>query len=784
MSRPLRLLIIEDDVIDQKLLERLLAHSTLEVSDVRFVDRLAGALQAMQESTFDAILLDLGLPDSQGVGSVTTLQAQAPYIPIIVLTGLDDERIATSAVQQGVQDYLVKGQIDSGLLVRAIRYALERKRVERELQAAELRYRTIFENSAVGIMMVDHEERLVSWNKFTEHLLGMPREDLLGRHVASLYPQAEWDRMRRMNIRDKGMAHHFETKMIRKDGTIIDVDISLSVLQESDGVIKGSIGVVRDITERKQMEEALRESEKRFRQVVENAKEWIWEVDADGLYTYASPVVETILGYRPEEIVGHKHFHDFFHPDDAEEHRARALEIFGRRDLFCEFQTRNMRKDGHVVWLMRSGVPILGENQELLGYRGADVDTTERMRVHEKLDRKQKNLEAIFDAAPVGMLLVSEDGRVVRANDTIRQISGQDYPNIINLDPCAALACVHADPAAQSTGPGSKCGICPIQELVASGLTSRSPVHGVEAQLVLNRNGAGVEPWFSVSLEPVNVDGAKHVVVALNDITERKRAEEELQETMEMKSQFISTVSHELRTPLTAMREAVTIVADGVAGKLSKDQKHFLDIAKRNIDRLGRLIDDVLDFQRLSAGKMDFHMQANRIDKTIDEAYNTMLPQSQPRRIHMSVDLEPNLPPLVYDSDRMIQVLTNLLSNAIKFTPDEGRVSLSGQRQGEFLAISVSDTGMGIPKESLSKIFSRFYRVHRPGKEIKGTGLGLVIVEKIVTAHGGRIEIESEVDKGTTFTVLLPLSLTVPADGTPQQVDERLEETLEHSRQA
>jgi PAS domain S-box-containing protein len=653
MSKPLRLLIVEDDVIDRKLLERLLAHSTLEIAEVRSADRLASALQVMQESPFDVILLDLGLPDSQGVGCITQLQALAPYVPIIVLTGLDDETIATSAVQQGVQDYLVKGQVDSSLLVRAIRYALERKRAERELQAAELRYRTIFENSAVAIMMVDHEERLVSWNKFTERLLAVSPEELQGRLVSSFYPDAEWDRIRKLSVREKGMLQNLETKMLRKDGVIIDVDVSLSVLRDADGGIMGSIGVVSDITERR--------------------------------------------------------------------------------------------------------------------------------RLHEFLDRKQKNLEAIFDAAPLGMLLVNEQGLVVRANDAVRQMFGRGYGEIVNRHPCRALACVHAATTSPSPEGCPPCDKCLLQKLLETTLKAGTPVRGVETRLVLNRDGGKVEPWFSFSLEPVNVDGCPHVVMALNDITERKSAEEQLQETMELKSQFISTVSHELRTPLTAMREAVIIVADGVAGKLSKDQKHFLDIARRNIERLGRLIDDVLDFQKLSAGKMEFHMQSGHMEQTIDEAYNTMRPHAQQKGLHLSVELEPNLPALLYDSDRMIQVLTNLLSNAIKFTPEGGRVSVSARRQAEHLAVRVSDTGMGIPKEALPRMFSRFYRVHRPGKEIKGTGLGLAIVEKIVTGHGGRIELESEVDKGTTFTVLLPLEGKPSAGSLPAQEDEHLEKTLIHN---
>jgi len=777
-NEALTILIVEDDIVDRKLLERLLSRSSLPVSEVKSAEYLDTALQMLDKDNFDIVLLDLGLPDSNGIESIIKVQSIAPHVPIIVMSGLDDQDTAILAVQKGVQDYLIKGQVDSNLLMRSVRYAIERKKTEHELKSAELRYRTIFENSAVAIMMVDEQERLISWNKFTEKLLGMTEEDLHNCLVKSLYPENEWERIRAHNVRQKGMQHHLETKMVKKNGDIIDVDVSLSVLKDADENITGSIGVIRDVTERKVFEEALRKSDERFRQVVDNAQEWIWEVDAEGTYTYSSPMVEKILGYRSDEILGKKHFYDFFHTEDREQLKQLSSATFAHKNVFYEFKNRNIHKDGHEVWLSTSGVPILDENNNLLGYRGVDIDITERKHITEILDRKQKNLEAIFDAAPIGMLLIDENIIVKRANDAIRHLVHKNFSQIINQLTGSALGCFNCAYDKTICGKTPACAQCLLRKTIKIALDAEESIHGLEIQPTLIVNDEKIKPWLSVSAEPVVIDGQKHAVISINDITDRKRAEEELKETMEMKSQFISTVSHELRTPLTSMKEAVVIVLDEVAGKINKDQRHFLDVAKRNIDRLSRLINDVLDFQKLGSGKMEFHMQQHDIAKVIEDAYNTMVPYAKKKKVHLALELQEKLPKATFDSDRVIQVLTNLVSNAIKFTLEKGRVSITVKHQGEQFLISVADTGMGIPKEALTKIFDRFYRVHRPGKEIKGTGLGLAIVNKIVQAHNGRIEVESDVGKGTTFDVYLPLMLEPKTKPSPEIADGILEETL------
>ena len=229
---------------------------------------------------------------------------------------------------------------------------------------------------------------------------------------------------------------------------------------------------------------------------------------------------------------------------------------------------------------------------------------------------------------------------------------------------------------------------------------------------------------------------------------------------------------------MAALKEGLSIVLDGIVGDINEKQRKFLDIAKRNVDRLGALINDVLDFQKLGAGKMNFNIMENDIGQIVSDVHETMALFAQKSKVELVSELPEDLPKAKFDRSKIIQVLTNLISNAIKFTPENGLASVNVRHQNEELVISVHDTGMGIPKEALPKIFERFYRVNRSDKQIQGTGLGLAIVHKIIMMHGGRIEVESEVDQGTTFTVFLPINpKTVSAD-LSEKTDKILENTI------
>lgn len=244
---------------------------------------------------------------------------------------------------------------------------------------------------------------------------------------------------------------------------------------------------------------------------------------------------------------------------------------------------------------------------------------------------------------------------------------------------------------------------------------------------------------------------------ALNILEDLTEAKNKLEEALQIKSEFTSTVSHELRTPLAAIKEGIAIVLDGAAGNITNEQKEFLDIAKRNVDRLARLINDILDFQKLEAGKMAFNVQKNDINAIIREVGKAMVSLAEEKNVKLVIDLDDNLPRVGFDNDRIPQVLDNIVNNAIKFTAD-GSITITTRKEDGFIRISVKDTGIGIKSEDISKLFQRFEQLDKGvDRKTGGTGLGLAISKEIVETHKGKIWAESEYGKGSTFHFTLPI---------------------------
>jgi signal transduction histidine kinase len=241
-----------------------------------------------------------------------------------------------------------------------------------------------------------------------------------------------------------------------------------------------------------------------------------------------------------------------------------------------------------------------------------------------------------------------------------------------------------------------------------------------------------------------------------------ERANQELKRADGMKSEFVSVASHELRTPLATIKNAIQLVLRGKAGEINETQTNFLSMADKNINRLTNILNNLLDLSRIESGRIKIKSQELDLRGLVEFILSSFKPQAEGKSIHLDMEVVEGFSPVYGDRENIEQILTNLLGNAIKFTPEGGKVSVlvnPFREEGGMVAISVRDSGIGIPEDQLEKVFKKFYQVEGSlHRSVSGTGLGLAITKGLVEAGDGTIWVESEIGKGSTFTFTLPVS--------------------------
>ena len=275
--------------------------------------------------------------------------------------------------------------------------------------------------------------------------------------------------------------------------------------------------------------------------------------------------------------------------------------------------------------------------------------------------------------------------------------------------------------------------------------------HSSRDEFISRELHVGKNAIRAISARALGPDGQiRGSVTVLEDITAFKQLDR-------MKSDFVSMVAHELRSPLVSIRQQNNVLIEGLAGPLEKKQEDFIAKGSRKIDSLLELINDLLDMAKIEAGKAVQHQVPTDIGTIIEETVALMESRAHEQKVELTYSCE-NLKPVQADPKNIEEIFNNLITNAINYSPDGGRVAIWARGLGETVEIKVTDNGVGIPEEELSKIFDKFYRVKSPKtRQVMGTGLGLAIVKAVVEAHRGTIDVESRVDKGTTFRILLPV---------------------------
>jgi len=314
--------------------------------------------------------------------------------------------------------------------VGIIKDVTEQKKIQRELAESEEKYRTIFDNSAVAITLTDDKERIISWNKYTENLLGMKQEDLYLKPVILLYPPEEWKKIRAENVRQKGMQHHLETKMYNKNNELIDVDISLSILKDCNGKIVGSIGVIKDITEQKKIERALAYEHNLLQSLLDNIPDSIYFKDDKNRFVKVNKAKAIHSNVKPEEMIGKTDF-DFLADKVAKNIHEDDDKIIDTGKPIINKIEKTRAVDGVEHWVSVTKIPRFGDNGNVIGTMGISRDITDLKRADDEIRRSEKRYKNLFDTSIYPIIILDKKGFCSDINQRVTKLLGYTKKNLI-----------------------------------------------------------------------------------------------------------------------------------------------------------------------------------------------------------------------------------------------------------------------------------------------------------------------------------------------------------------
>jgi PAS domain S-box-containing protein len=613
---------------------------------------------------------------------------------------------------------------------------------EDKLEESEEKFRSLITNLKLGISRSTPEPGGVylEVNPAMSEITGYSREELLKMKVADLYYHPE----ERKAALGKIMAdprQPVETTLKKKDGMVRMVSIKGAPVRDSWGRIRYFDAIIEDITKRKQAEDALKQSEEKFKKAFHSSPVAMRLIELEsGRMVDVNEYFLKLVGYSREEVIGHttRELDILREKEEAHLERVRILKETGRiTDLEIKVYTREGEER---ICLMSSELLLLDGKEYSLS---ALKDITELKKSEEALRRSEEKLRLVFESAGIGIAVTNLSGAITEANSRMvetlgfksrTELAGKNIYEFITQR--------------------SHTGALKMRQTLEKG------IKGMEYMLY-HADGTKFPGEFTASILKDAAGSPAGFIVTVRDITERKQAEDKarelrvLREVDHLRSELMANVSHELRTPLASIKGFTTTLLRSDVKWSEEEQRDYLQTINRETDRLTRLISDLLDMSRIDAGALKLEKGVCSLQQIVDAASSRLTTLTGHHQL--SIALPADLPEVHADELRIGQVLTNLTENATKFSPEGSEILISAEPAGDQVIVSVTDHGQGIASELMGKLFDRFYQAQRIADGHKGgTGLGLTICKGIVEAHGGRIWVESKLGEGSKFSFTLP----------------------------
>jgi two-component system, sensor histidine kinase and response regulator len=584
---------------------------------------------------------------------------------------------------------------------------------------------------------------IISWNSGAERVYGYSSVEVIRRHISILLPPNHPDEVFQFleRISRGERIDHYETVRMRKDGQFIYVSLTISPVKDATGKIVGASTVARDISGHKRAEEALRESENKYRKIFENVQDVFYQADNEGNIIDISPSIERYSGYPREELIGKPVGAVYFNPED----RITLLKAIGEKVEVVDYEVRLKSKDNRLIYTSVNAHILFDSAGKPIGVEGTLRDITERKRAEEALQESEERYRALVESSTDAILMLDKERKIISSNQAFLDLFGYEKSEIEGK----SIRIIYpSDDSFKSFGDLAYPTIEKVGFFRAEWDFIRKGAMPFVAEEVTSviRSTAGATVGF---------------VSIIRDITERKRAEEalarqhrELEILNETKDRFLGIAAHDLRNPLT-----VVDVSTQILKKNTTEPTHLtlLNNIGRSTQKMLALINALLDVSKIQSGKLEIRPEDVDVAQFLRECYDENEMIGRQKGIASVLSVPEDIGYARFDKERMHQAVDNLLSNAFKYSNPNTTVTLGAKRSDRGLEIRVEDQGVGIEDEDLPLLFEEFSKASaQPTGGESSHGLGLAIVKRVVELQGGRIEAKSNPGGGAVFTITLP----------------------------
>ncbi len=509
-----------------------------------------------------------------------------------------------------------------------------------------------------------------------------------------------------------------------------------------------------------------------FRITLSSIGDGVITTDINGDILMINNAAEELTGWSGQEACGRPLYEVFriVNKKTGEEH-GNSIHLVLDKGMAIGLKNYSalVAKNGDERFVSASSAPIRSEDNEIIGIVVVFRDITRIKLAEEKIENEQRNLKAIFDNAPTGMVILDENACIYEINNSALQIFGVNRNRVLGKSFGNGFCCKSSVEGLCGCGSARDCEACALKKSIDQVLKTGEPINEMQYHQSFLRYGIKTELWLRINSVPLSINGKRHAVIVMEDITERikfqaelKKAKEEAEAASRAKSAFLANMSHEIRTPLNGILGMTDLT---LLGNIPGEYKENLRIVKDCAISLLRIINDILDFSKIEAGKMVMEKISFNLKDILDRTVSFHKADAKKKGLTLSSNMGMNVPCLLRgDPNRLQQVLNNLISNAVKFT-DNGEIEVEvkakthrGRDSSAVLQFCIKDSGIGISAEERGFLFKSFSQIDGSiTRKYGGTGLGLAISKQLIEMMGGTIWLESKKGCGSKFyfTVLL-----------------------------